>query len=328
MLGFLKSYPLGFYLQTWSNPQATAPKIGLYLSRDHTMMMLKKKGEVVFWNGRMRETPGSPGIENTTAKTGASEKTSVPVNYRKEFIDKLGLNRFNQVTVVLDDPETYTTPYTVVNFETANELDEALKKDPGSVITAWKNYSHNSEYIWEILSPGLNILRGEAKLPKKVILCGIPEERALHTAEWFDSMHNELANLIPAVPAILKWGVAFGPEEGFFFLIQTPAEIAMAYIEKKEIGIISTQKTKDGFTADEIADLNELVLEVGKDKNLPIWTWGLPVGGNAFQRLSQRYPMLKTLNAEELLKLKTLESKSSDEALAEKEAWLLDFTLE
>jgi hypothetical protein len=325
MLQFIAQYPLAYYLKTLTNPKKRASRIGLYISRDSSMMLLKKKSEPVFWSGRMKEISGAPSLENTIGR-GEDKIVGVelPTNFRKEVIIPLGLNKFNEVTVIIEDPEAYTTPYSVTNYETAAQLEDVLVKDPGSIITAWKNYSQNSEYIWEILSPRMEILRGATKLPKKVILCGFPEERAFYTARWLDSTRNELVNLIPIVPAALTWAVTQGPEEGFFFLIQTPTEIAISYIEQKEIKMLSTQKTKEGFTSDEIADVNELVVEIGKDTSIPIWCWGILPGTNAYAKLAQRYPLLKSLTPSELSKLKTINIKNNEEKVEEKEAWLLD----
>jgi hypothetical protein len=325
MLQFIAQYPLAYYIKTLTNPKKRACRIGLYISRDSTMMLLKKKGEAIFWNGRLREISGAPSLENTVGR-GEDKIVGVelPTNYRKEVTLPLGLNKFNEVTIILEDPDAYTSPYTVTNYETAAQLEEVLMKDPGSIITAWKNYSQNSEYIWEILSPRMEILRGAAKLPKKVLLCGFPEERAFYTARWLEQSRNELVNLIPVIPAALTWAVANGPEEGFFFLVQTPNEIAISYIEQKEIKMLSTQKTKEGFTSDEIADVNELVLEIGKDTSIPIWCWGILPGTTAYSKLSSRYPLLKSLIGSELSKLKGIAIKTNEEKIDEKEAWLLD----
>jgi hypothetical protein len=325
MLQFIAQYPLAHYIKTLTNPKKRAPKVGLYISRDSSMMLLKKKGEHTYWSGRLKEIGGAPSLDNTLGR-GEDKIVGVelPTNYRKEVTLPLGLNRFNEVTVVIDDPEAYTTPYSVNNYETAAQLEDALSKDPGLIITAWKNYSQTLEYCWEILSPRMEILRGSAKLPKKVILCGFPEERALYTARWLDSARNELINLIPIIPATLTWAVTHGPEEGFFFLIQTPNEIAISYIEQREIKMLSTQKTKEGFSSDEIADVNELVVEIGKDTSIPIWCWGILPGTNAYTKLAQRYPLLKSLTGSELSKLKTINIKNNEENVEEKEAWLLD----
>jgi hypothetical protein len=325
MLQFLAQYPIGYYLKTFSNPKKSAQKIGLYISRDSTMMLLKKKAEPSFWNPRLREINGSPSLENTVGR-GEDKIVGVELSsaFKKEIVGPKGLNKFNDVTLVLDDPDAYTTPYTVTSFETAAELEDVLIKDPGSIITAWKNYSQATDYIWEILSPRMETLRGATKLPKKVILCGFPEDRAIYTARWLDSVKNELVDLIPIVPAILRWAVANGPEAGFFLLVQTSNEIAITYIEDQEIKMLSTQKTKEGFTTDEIADLNELVLEIGKNTSMPIWCWGILPGTNAYSKLASRYPMLKSLTSNELSKIKEINIKENDDKLQEKEAWLLD----
>jgi TPP-dependent indolepyruvate ferredoxin oxidoreductase alpha subunit len=137
-------------------------------------------------------------------------------------------------------------------------------------------------------------------------------------------MNNELVDLIPVVPAILRWAVENGPEEGFFLLIQNANEIAISYIEKKQVQMINTQKTKEGFTTDEIADVNELVAEIGRDTPTPIWCWGIMPGSTAYAKLSARYPLIKSLTAEELQKIKPLEIVNNDEPIVEREAWLLD----
>ena len=325
MLSFLSQYPISYYLKTFSNPKRTAPKMGLYISRDSTMLLLKKKNEATYWNGRMREVNGSPSLENTVAR-GASGAigTALPTSYRKEIIQALGLNKFNEATVIIDDGDSYTTPYTVNNFETAGELEAALIKDPGSIIMAWKNHNQSIDYIWEIMNPHMDILRENVKLPKKVILCGFPEERAIYTAKWLDSVDNELVDLIPVIPAILRWAVTAGPNEGFFLLIQNSNEVAIAYIEKGEVKMLSTQKTKEGFTTDEIGDVNELVSEIGRDRAIPIWCWGILPGSNAYSKLALRYPLIKSLTPEELQKIKPLEIKSNEEPLNEKEAWILE----
>jgi hypothetical protein len=324
MLSFLSQYPIGYYLKTFTNPKRKACNIGLYLSPDVTMMLLKKKNPT-FWSGRLKETPGAPTLENTVPRGGAGiVGAMLPTTYRKEIVQKQGLDKFNDVTIIVDDPESYTQPYSVTTFETAGELESVLIKDPGSIISAWKNYSQNREFIWEILSPDMTVLREGARLPKKVILCGFPEERAIYTAKWLESMNNELVDLIPVVPAILRWAVENGPEEGFFLLIQNANEIAISYIEKKQVQMINTQKTKEGFTTDEIADVNELVAEIGRDTPTPIWCWGIMPGSTAYAKLSARYPLIKSLTAEELQKIKPLEIVNNDEPIVEREAWLLD----
>lgn len=325
MLSFLTQYPIGYYLKTLGNPKKRAAKIGLYLSQDMTMMLLKKNDSPCYWSGRIKEMNGAPNLESTIPKTGTDEVGSVLATaFNKEIVQKLGLNKFNDVSVIIEDTESYTQPYSVTNFETAEQLEAALLKDPSSIISAWKNYSQNRDYIWEILSPEMTVLREDTELPKKVILCGFPEERAIHTAKWLDSKSNELVDLIPAIPAILRWAVKNGPEDGFFLLIQNPDEIAISFIEKRSVRMLNTQKTKEGFTTDEIADVNELVSESGRDTPAPIWCWGIMPGSTAFAKLSSRYPLVKSLTAEELQKIKPIEILNNEEAIVEKEAWLLD----
>jgi hypothetical protein len=323
MLSFLSQYPIGYYLKTFGNPKKRACQVGLYLSQDVSMILLKKK-DPIYWSGRIREINGSPTLENTIPRGGAGiVGANLATSYRKEVVQRLGLDKFNDVTIIIDDPESYTQPYSVTSFETAGELESMLLKDPSSIISAWKNYSQNRDYIWEILSPEMTVLRDNARLPKKVILCGFPEERAIYTAKWLESANNELVDLIPIVPAILRWAVEFGPEDGFFLLIQNPNEIAISYIEKKQVQMINTQKTKEGFTTDEIADVNELVAEIGKDTPTPIWCWGIMPGSTAYAKLSARYPLIKSLTAEELQKIDPLDIADNDEPIVEKEAWLL-----
>jgi len=325
MLDFLAHYPLAYYIKTLSNPRKRACRIGLFLSRDANMILLKSKLDNIYWNGNLREINGAPSLDDTLQKNTEKLGNQIPSAYRKDIHREFGLNKTNEVSVIIDDPETYTTPYTVTQFDAAGDLEAALLKDPSSIITAWKNYNHNAEYIWEILSTsGMHLLRDNTRLPKKVILCGFPEERAIYTAKWCEENDQELVNLIPLIPAVLKWGIENGPKEGFFLLIQAPNEIAISYIENGEIRIFSTQKTRDGFTPDEIQDVNELADETGRGKEVPIWCWGILPGSTPHSRLATRYPTLKTLTPEELRKIHPLSIKNEEHPLQEKEAWLLD----
>jgi len=66
------------------------------------------------------------------------------------------------------------------------------------------------------------------------------------------------------------------------------------------------------------------VIEIGKDTSIPIWCWGILPGTSSYTKLAGRYPLLKSLTAAELTKLKAINIKNNEEKLDEKEAWLLD----
>jgi predicted transcriptional regulator len=329
MLDFLANYPLGYYLKTANNPRAKAKRVGLYFSRDHTMLLLKQGSSIVYWSNTLKEVNGAPTIEATEEKSLEGSHL-LPSTYRQEVFEQYKLGETNEVTVVVDDPETYTAPYTVNNYTNAAELQDALSKDPGSVITAWKTYHGSNDYIWEILSSGIYTLREKNELPKKTILTGFPEKRAAYLAKWCDSQNQELVNLYPIIPAVLKWAVDKGPTEGFFLLINCATEIAIAYVDKREVRIFSSQKTTEGFTADEISDVNELAEDLNLGRDAVIWTWGIMPGSTAHSRLVTRYANLKTLSVDELQKIEPLEltGPGSEPNGQSKELWILNYLMD
>jgi hypothetical protein len=324
MIDFITEYPLNYYLKTITNPKRNALKIGLYLSRDSSMMLLQDKLGPVYWNPNLLEINGAPSLDDTLTRNVDSNKAGGASAYRREIAREFKLNNSNDVSVIIEDPDTFTTTYTVNNFESAAELEDVLRNDPGSIITAWKNYNHASEYCWEIMTMGMHVLRGDVKLPKKVIITGFPESRVVHTAKWCMDQNQELINLVPVVPAIIRWCIKNGTEPTFFLLIANPNEIGICSIVNKEVTLLSTTKTRDGFTPDEIADVNELIEEQGNKKETIVWTWGLLPGSTAYARLASRYPNLKNVTAETLKAIKPLTTGKTDRPIAEKEAWLIN----
>lgn len=327
MIDFLTEYPINYYLKTITNPKASALKVGLYLSRDASMMLLQDKHGPVYWNPNLLEINGAPSIDDTLQRGGDSTKAGGASAYRREVAREYKLSNANDVSIIVEDPDTFTTTYTVNNFETAGELDEVLRNDPGSIITAWKNYNRASEYCWEIMTMGMTVLRGDVKLPKKVILTGFPEERVIKTARWCMEQNQELINIMPVVPSIIKWCLKNSPETNYFLLISNPNEIGICSIVNREVGLLSTTKTREGFTPDEIADVNELIEEQGNKKETVVWTWGLLPGSTAYARLASRYPNLKNITAETLKAIKPLTTGatgSNDKPISEREAWLLN----
>lgn len=304
----------------------TPSKVGMYLSRDATMMEIRKEKEVAFWNGALKEIAGSPGLEITEERK--EREVPLPTPYRREIYSQLGINKGNELHLIVEDSESYTSSYTVTSFETAADLAAALERDPAAIISSWKNYTQNNDYLWEILSADMQILRGPARLPKRVILCGFPSARAEAAALWAENQKQCLTNLIPATAAILKWACQEGPLEGFILLISTSTEIATAYFKNGEIQMLSNQRTKDGFTADEISDLNELAEETGSGRDTPVWSWGLEPGSVHHGRLASRYKNLRTITPEDLRNLHPLPMADKEDKVQEKEAWLLDSILE
>ena len=324
MLEFFSNYPLVHYLKNLGS-HTNPPKIGMYVSRDATMMMVRSKKGITYWNGALKEMAGAPGVEMTEE---LKEKPAyLPTPYRREVLTRLGLNKANELHLILEDPETYTAYYTVTSFESAEDLAAALERDPSSIISSWKNYTHNNEYVWEILGPDAKILRGAARLPKKVLLFGFPAARAEAAAKWADSQGQSLTNIVPATAAILRWAAQEGPEEGFFLLISTTTEIATAYFEKGELKIFAGQRTRDGFTVDEIADLNEFAEESGKGRDSIIWCWGILPGSVHHSRLASRYKNLRSITPEGLRESNPLTIADPSVHIHENEAWLLDSML-
>ena len=326
MLEFFTNYPIGHYLRSMGR-DPNPPKIGLYMSRDATMMMVRNRKGITFWNGSLKELTGAPGIDITEEQKEKSPHAGLQTPYRREVATRLKLNNLNELHLILEDSESYTSSYTVTSFENAEDLAAALERDPSSIISSWKNYTHNNEYLWEILSPAMEILRGPVRLPKKVILCGFPAERAEATAKWAESQNQVLTNIIPATAAILKWAAEKGPQDGFFILISTTTEIATAYFQKGELRLFTGQRTKEGFTADEISDLNELAEETGKGRESTVWCWGILPGSVHHTRLASRYKNLVSITPEVLREMSPLPLEETDVRIHEKEAWLLEEAL-
>jgi hypothetical protein len=325
MLEFFSTYPIGHYLKSMGR-DPHPPKVGFYISRDATMLMVRSKKGVVYWNGSLKEVTGAPSLE-VTEEHHKEKGPELQTPYRREVVSKLKLNNLNECHLILEDPETYTSSYTVTSFENAEDLGAALERDPSSIISSWKNYTQNSEYLWEILAPTMEILRGPVRLPKKVILCGFPVPRAETAAKWAESQGMVMTNMIPATAAILKWAAEKGPQEGFFLLISTTTEIATAYFSKGEMKLYSGQRTKEGFTADEVSDLNELAEESGKGRDSVVWCWGILPGSIHHTRLASRYKNLLSITPEVLRGMAPLTLLDPENRVQEKEAWLLEGVL-
>ena len=329
MLDFISNYPIEYYLKTLIKPPVNKTQVGVYLSRDYDYMLIKDNKNLLYWNGNLRDINGAPSLENTHSKKLESAKSLLPSVYRRVLQKEQKINRGNQILMILDDPEIFITPYTVSSHENAEELSNALTKDPASLITAWKNYNHNTEFVWDVLNSQCQTIRGKMRLTKRMILCGLPEQRAIHTAQWCENHKQELAGIVPVIPAVIHWGLKYTPDKGCFLLINSTYEIAICYLENKEIKVLSTQKTRDGFSSDEVADVNELVDEMGIDKkNVNIWCWDILPGSSPFTKLQAKYPNTLSLTPEELQKIHPLTAKKEETPIAQsKEAWLLDHIL-
>jgi hypothetical protein len=329
MLDFISHYPIDHYLKTLLNPTKNNTRVGVYLSRDFDYLLIKEKKTNLYWTGNLRDVNGAPSLENTFQKKLDSAKSLLPSVYKRVLQKEQKINRGNEILMIVDDPEMFITPYSVSNHENAGELEAALARDPASLITAWKNYNHTAEFNWDILNSRCEIVRDKTRLTKRVILCGFPEQRAIHTAKWCNDHKQELAGLIPVIPSIIHWGLKYCPPTGCFLLINTTYEIAICYLENKEIKVLSTQKTRDGFSSDEVSDVHELVEEMGVDKkNVNIWCWDILPGSNAFTKLQSRYPNTLSLTPDVLEKIHPLTAKKEETTIKQhKEAWLLDHIL-
>lgn len=330
MLDFISHYPLDHYLKTIIKPKKARLKVACLLSRDYDQMLTRDSQGILYWNPNLRDIPGAPSLEDTFPKKLEGARRDLPSVYKRVLQKEQRLNKQNETMFLIDDPEVVITPYSVTSHENAGELEAALSRDPSSIITAWKNYNHTAEFIWEILDSRCEIVRGNMKLSKKVLLCGFPEQRALQTALWCQSHNQELAAIAPLIPTILKWALAHCPDTGCFFLINSPYEIAISYLEKKEIRVLSTQKTRDGFTADEVSDVQELIEEIGVEKkDAQVWCWDILPGSSAFNKLKSKYPNTKSLTPEELQTIEPLTAKKAESPIEQsKEAWLLNNLLQ
>jgi hypothetical protein len=329
MIDFLSHYPIDHYIKTLIKPNTNHTKVGFFLSRDYDQMLIKEKKSLLYWNPNLRDIAGAPSLETTQPKKNDDRSFLIPSSYRRGTIKTHNINKNNETFVLLDDPEMVIAAITISSHETAEELETALSRDPSSIITAWKNYNHTSEFSWEILNNRCEIVRNKMRLTKKVIVCGFPEQRAIHTAQWFQSHNQELSGLVPLIPSILRWGLHHCPTTGCFLLINTPYEIAISYLENGEIKVISTQKTREGFTADEVSDVQELVEELGVEKkDAQIWCWDILSGSNAFLKLKAKYPNTLSLSPENLNEIEPLTAKKEESPLKQsKEAWLLNHIL-
>jgi len=328
MIDFLTGYPLDYYIRNIIKPPKRPNKVACYLSRDSDLILIKTKGLITHWDPLLRDIPGAPSLECTqTQKTEG--KDNLPSVYARVFQKETKINKNNETMFLIDDPDIVITSYTVSAHETAGELEASLSKDPGSVITSWKNYSHTAEFSWEILDSHCRILRDKMKLSKRVILCGFPEARAFYSAQWLQAHRQELTALAPIIPTFLSWALQMAPPAGCFLIITTPQEIAISYIQDQEIKVLTTQKTKEGFTADEVADIQELIEEVGVDKkDALIWTWGIPPNSAPMAKLISKFPNTKNLTPTELEKIQPLPLHAKlVEPIDLKEAWLLNHIL-
>jgi len=326
MLDFITHYPIDHYLKNLIKPKINKKKVGAYLSRDYDQLLIKENKTNLYWNGNLRDINGAPSLEVTFQKKIDSAKSLLPSVYRRILQKEHRINKGNDTIFIIDDPEVFITPLTITTHETAGELEDALSKDPGALITSWKNYNHTAEFTWEILNSRCEIIRDKMRLTKRVIICGFPENRAMHTARWCNDHGQELVGLVPIIPAIIHWALKHAPVTGCFLLINSTHEIAICYLENKEIKLISTQKTKDGFGTDEVSDVHELVEEIGVEKkDVQIWCWDILPGSSSFLKLQAKYPNTKSLNTEALENIQPLSAKKEETPMKQsKEAWLLD----
>jgi len=320
MIDFFMNYPGLHYLKSAALPSSPS-KIGMYLSRDHTQMLVKNGNFATYWNGAMRETQGCPTLEIFTDE---SPNTRTPTSYRREIYKPQKLYQNNPLHVVIDHPEVYLSTYTVNTYDNAGDLLNALKTEPATVISNWKNLGNTGDYVWEILSTDLKNLRGPDSLPKKVILCGFPEEKAVVAANWAKANKQELCNIVPTTIQLLRWIPTFEGAPNFFFLGENMNEIVIAQYEAKEIKNVLLLRTPDGFTSEEINDLNEMT-EEGDGKASVLICWGILPGSPIHERIKNRYPNLKTLTADFLRGQQPIDPVDDKVAKIQSEhAWLLN----
>ena len=294
-------------------------KIGMYISRDQTRVLLKKTGKLIHWNGSLQELQGCPSLD--IFQDNDKEK-GVTSSYQQEIVKQFSLNKSNEMHIIVDDEGSYNSPYTVTQYETAEDLANAIQSEPSSIITNWKNYAQNTEYLWEILTMDMQPLRGAVKLPKKVLLCGISEEKAIAAATWAKTQNQTLTNIYPISVALLRWAAKNGPDTPFFFVTQTDNEVVIAHFVDREIRNILPVRTKDGITFDEMNDIDEMT-EEEEGKNTTIWGWGISLGSHGQVKLAARYKHLRLLTAEDLRGSNPLDIKG-DPKVQHPEAWLLN----
>lgn len=319
MLDFIINYPTKHYIKQLFLGRP-GRKVGVYTSPHTTFLAIKSKDGVEYFTGNIGEMDGAPTLSILEDK----EYLRTTTLFHKEILNGKQVNRLNHFTLIVDDYYCFNTTHNVGIHETAQDLYETLVSNPNLIINSWKNFNAEETYNWEIFSTKLEVLRGKKKLPKRVFLCGFPEEKIINAWKWADENNLQLINFVPAAMAVLRWVLERSYQKNVFLLISLATEIVISYIQDGEIKLYSEQKTKDGFTSEDISDFNDLVEEIGgAGRNSEIWTYGIIPSGTAYEKLHSRYRNLKLLTVETLKEHKEIETRS-EQCPSDKEIWIIE----
>ena len=334
MLDYFANFPklLEHYIRssipnfkTILRPSSQKPSAAFLITRERTALFIKANHKPKYYNTRLEQIEGAPTFQ-TTQQAIAPHTRLGATSFNNSIQKRLDLNQNNAITFVLDDPKTILYHYaTTSEVTTPEELEERLRTNPVKIISGWNDYQSNNQYIWEILTPNLTQIKGDAPLPESVLICGYPEAAGANLAQWCDSQNIQLTNIISLTTAILFWARTHGPTSGYLLIIITNTDHATIYIKGTEIIGARISPSKDHFHTEHIAQVDDLIEENHIEKSIPIWTFNFPTTGLEYSKLIAKYPNTKTLDTRTLANITPIDFP--DEIIPESELWILHHLL-
>jgi len=363
MFEFLLRYPIGYYAKALFKPGKKGNPYAVYFSQDEAMILIESQaGRRLYFNPSIKGLTGAPTYASLTRRDTPPNNPFIPSNYRKEVISPFGLTKGNEITILLDHPNTFFGLQSANKNETVAALKEKLEKDPEEIVSIWQSsYTGQGEYLWEILDTQLATVPDNESVPNFHFLVGLPKETVDACTRFAEAHNNELVNLYPTPYLVLRWcleqvktshifkqqaalpketqegeedddfGQNEGPPPNTFFVIYEgkTCQFISLFLDGK-CSIFSMTKERVVQYEDLVEEINQSAEEEGLPRDTLIQTWGITEGNPMIDYLNQGgWENIVSIDQKFLATQYPIKPEKPVPApvLAGNEIWLMDYAI-